>query len=240
MPASPFAGHNSGMSGYRHILLDADGTFLDFASTEKIAVGELFFHFSIPGSRENLAAYHAANSECWRLFEEGAVSMEELKTKRFADFFAAIGRKDDPYEAGRLFVKLLSKGDHLIPGALQMLEELSERAELTLVTNGIAEVQRGRLAASGTERFFRHIAISEELGWQKPRREFFDAVLEMTGTERKECLVVGDSLTSDIQGAINSGLDSFWLHLGMDNVTPPAGAAGHGSSYRELLSFCGN
>lgn len=224
------------MSKYKYLLLDADGTLYDFHATEKIALKRLFDHYKIADTEENRALYHKGNSECWKRYENGEITMEELKGLRFELFFCALGLDEGANEAGRLFIEYLAAEGIMIEGALEVLEALYPLYPLVMITNGIADVQRGRLATSETEKYYSNIIISEEIGVQKPDRRFFERTLEIIKAKPEECLIIGDSLTSDIQGGINSGIDTMYLHLG---------SAAHGSkvwtydaaSYEGLLSI---
>ena len=219
---------------HKYLLLDADGTFLDFERTEKEALGLLFAHFGID---EGLSSsYHTANARCWEEFEKGLITMEELKERRFDLFFRSQGLNLDAGEASRLYIDELSRHAYYIDGAEELLAHLSREHSLSVITNGIAQVQRGRLEALGAMRFFDHVVISEEVGVQKPSKAFFERALALIGAEKEDCLVIGDSLTSDIKGAQDAGMDAFHLHLGKPAAPVDEGLWGHGDSFASLLS----
>lgn len=219
---------------HKYLLLDADGTFLDFERTEKEALGLLFAHFGID---EGLSSsYHTANAQCWEEFEKGLITMEELKERRFDLFFRSQGLDLDAGEASRLYIDELSRHAYYIDGAEELLAHLSRGHSLSVITNGIAQVQRGRLEALGAMRFFDHVVISEEVGVQKPSKAFFERALALIGAEKEDCLVIGDSLTSDIKGAQDAGMDAFHLHLGKPAAPVDEGLWGHGDSFASLLS----
>lgn len=219
---------------HKYLLLDADGTFLDFERTEKEALGLLFDHFGID---EGLSSsYHKANSRCWEEFENGLITMEELKKRRFDLFFRSQGLDFDAKEASRLYIDELSRHAYYMDGAEEMLSHLSRKHSLSVITNGIAQVQRGRLEALGAMRFFDHVIISEEVGAQKPAKAFFERALALIGARKEDCLVIGDSLTSDIKGAQDAGMDAFHLHLGASASPVDEELWGHGDSFASLLS----
>ena len=99
----------------------------------------------------------------------------------------------------------------MIDGAIDLLERLEKEYHLCLITNGIANIQRERIRRTDTTRFFRKIFISQEIGYAKPDKRFFDYVLATLGTDKENCIVIGDSLTSDIQGALNAGIESVYI-----------------------------
>lgn len=225
------------MLNYKFLLLDADGTFLNFSLTEKIALDLLFDHYNLPHDEETFSAYEEGNRFCWHSFEEGQMSMAELKVRRFSLFFEKKGLSYDAREADRLYVEYLASNGHYIEGAGRLLERLKNDYTLEVITNGIASVQRGRLDALGASKYFDHVIISEEIGCQKPSKAFFDKTLEIINAEKDECLIIGDSLTSDIKGGIDSGIDTCYLHLGRSMDTQDERIRYHASSYDELLSL---
>ena len=219
---------------HRQLLLDADGTFLDFARTEKEALSVLFDRMGLDGDMSPL--YHKSNAQCWKEFEQGVISMEELKSRRFALFFSEASIDADPAEASRLYIDLLAHKAYYLEGAEAMLSHLAEKHSLVCITNGISAVQRGRLERLDAMKWFTHVVISEEIGVQKPSVAFFDAVLSITGAQREDCLVIGDSLTSDIKGAMDSGIDAFHYHPGKAACETDSLIWGHSDSYEGLIS----
>ena len=201
------------MKRYTHLLLDADGTFFDFASCENIALGKLFDYYHIPFCEENIQLFHKANLDLWHAFEQGMATTRDIRDRRLIPLFEKHGLKDEAVKAGKLYCEFLSENGILFPGAMECLKALREKYALEMITNGLTEVQYGRFASSDTTELFDHIIISEEIGVQKPKKEFFDTALTITGASSEECLIIGDSLTSDIQGGINSGIDTLYLYL---------------------------
>ncbi len=197
------------MKGKKHLLFDADNTLYDFGATEKTALERLFAEYSLPETL--LPLYHEGNRRCWEMYEHGEITLEELETKRFRLFFDAAGIDADPEKAGLEYSEYLGEAGIMIPGAVSFLSELQGRYTLSLITNGIAKVQRERIKRTDTGKFFSNIFISQEIGYAKPDRRFFGFVLRALSAEKEECLVIGDSLTSDIKGAADSGIDSVFI-----------------------------
>jgi HAD superfamily hydrolase (TIGR01549 family) len=111
------------------------------------------------------------------------------------------------------YIDALGKGAFLIPGAEELCDYLASAYPLALVTNGLAKVQRPRFEASTIRRHFRALVISEEVGVAKPAPEIFLRACEALGISPGDCLMIGDSLGSDIAGAMNCGMDSCWVNL---------------------------
>ena len=121
----------------------------------------------------------------------------------------------------------------MIPGALDFLEAIKDRPK-SIITNGIAKTQHGRFDRTNTNKYFDHIFISEEIGYQKPDKAFFDFVLNKIKRSANECLVIGDSEKSDIQGAANANMDSVFISF--DNKKSEK-ATYNVSSFGELLQL---
>ena len=201
---------------YRYLFFDADGTLFDFNEAENRAFYLMAAKLGFKATHEQLHSYKACNEACWKAFERSEITQAMLKVKRFEDFFTSEGLSIDPDLASRTYQSYLADQGILYQESLPLLEELIKRGyTLYLASNGIAEVQRGRLKQSETLRYFKEIFISEEIGSQKPDSQFFAVMLERSGLEEKksECLMIGDSLTSDIQGGHSYGLDTLWLNM---------------------------
>jgi len=145
---------------YPVVLLDLDGTLLDFDAASRFSLTRL-----VPGlSEEDIARFEEINSACWRELEKGIITRDQLSRKRFEIFFREMGIDRDPLEANTLFRAGLSESAVLMPGALELCEKLSRIREIHLVTNGFVETQARRLKASGLDRFFKKVFTSQGIG----------------------------------------------------------------------------
>jgi putative hydrolase of the HAD superfamily len=156
------------------------------------------------------------NLSCWKAFEQGTLTVETLKTRRFKLFSQESGILLDASQASRLYQYHLSLQGILFPPSINLLNTLKDRGYvLYLASNGIAEVQHGRIEAAAIAGYFEHIFISEEIGFQKPDPRFFDAMLKTAGLQEQKnlCLMIGDSLSSDIKGGNASNIDTLYLNL---------------------------
>ena len=201
------------MTGYRWLLFDADNTLFDFDAAEEFAIPRTLLHYGLPADEESKGRYRAVNAALWASFDRGEIDQEKLVVERFARFLEGEGRQGDPAEWNRAYLDRLAEGSVLLPGAEALCRALAERYDLALVTTGVPYVQRRRLEASPLAPLFgERVYISGELGCRKPERIYFEKVLDGLGAEPWEALVIGDSLSSDIQGAANAGLDSIWYN----------------------------
>ena len=161
-----------------------------------------------------MQTYRTINEELWRQLEQGQIRREKLMSERFSRFLKAIAAAGDGAEMNRFYLEQLSTHPDLMgPEVLDVLRELSEVATLAVVTNGFQKVQTRRIAESGVLNFMEDVFVSEKMDAEKPSRKIFDAALRALGVENREhVLVVGDGLTSDIQGGANAGLDTCWFN----------------------------
>ncbi len=197
----------------RYLLFDADQTIWDFNATEKIGLRKVFESCFLPDSKEMTDAYMVGNILCWREFENGELTLDDLEVKRWRLFFERIGRTEFRAEdAASLFKDTLAHNGIMLDGAVEFLESIQDRPK-SLVTNGISSIQRQRLKDTGCEKYFEKIFISSEVGYHKPQKELFDAVLAALGKTGDECVMIGDSEHSDIQGAVNAGIESIYLNF---------------------------
>lgn len=198
------------------VLFDADNTLLDFNKDEHQALVKTLEYYNVPATKENTSTYSEINQGMWKQLERGEITKPELKKNRFRLFFEAIGFEcdEDPFVVNEHYLSLLGEGGNTLDKAVDTVKKLREKGiELHIVTNGIALTQAKRLKRSGLLPYITEIFVSETIGFQKPRKEYFDFVLEkISEKDKSKILLVGDSLTSDIKGAINAGLPCCWLN----------------------------
>ncbi len=203
---------------FEYLFFDADNTLWDFNLSEKFALFKVITENQVEYEPIHLEGYHKVNKACWHNFEKGNLSAADLKTKRFELFCHEFGLKLNAEAMGKSYLQHLGSTDFMIAGALNLLDRLSSRHKLVLVTNGIKEVQRRRINNTGIEHYFEAIVISDEIGVAKPNAAFFDHAFEQVSfPAKKDVLMIGDSLSSDIRGGNGYGVATCWYN--------PAGAA---------------
>ncbi len=198
---------------YSTLLFDADGTLFDYDTAESKALAATFSDSGLLFTDDYANTYRRVNGRMWADFERGLISQEALRSERFALLFQAIKVDADPLAFSEAYQANLGRAADLIPGSVELLDALHGRYRLLLISNGIPEVQYSRLALSPLEPYFEAIIISGEIGIAKPHPGIFDAAFQAMGYPAKEeTLIIGDSLTSDIQGGLNYGIDSCWYN----------------------------
>lgn len=205
------------------ILWDIDGTLLDFLAAEKYAIRKCF---SLMGmgvcTDEMLARYSALNRQYWKRMEAGEITRQEVLIGRFRAFFETEGLDVSKAEEFNLRYQY-HLGDHAVflPHAKETVLQMKKEYRQCAVTNGTALAQSRKLRASGLDRLLDAVFISEKMGYEKPNRRFFDSVFAALNAAREETVLIGDSLTSDIQGAMNAGIRSVLYNPG-GNAVPAA------------------
>lgn len=212
---------------YAHVLIDLDNTLLDFGVCERRIQEEMAREFGyMPRTKDGedlTRAYRGINAELWRAYERGEIESGELQIERFRRLIerldvTASARPPEAWFLNMQFIKRLSHCAELVPLADRVLPAI---APVVAITNGFPDVQYPRIEASGIGRWIDRTFISEEIGAAKPSREFFDHVLaELGHPDPRACIVVGDSLSSDIAGGAAAGMDTVWFDrsaaLGVD------------------------
>ena len=198
---------------YNTLLMDADNTLLDFTRSEHDAIAETFAHFGLPNDDATIAIYSKVNEAHWKMLERGEIEKKVLMWKRFEAFLECTGLVADPKALAADYLQTLSTKSYLIEGALEVCAALAEKCRMYVVTNGDKRVQQGRFDPCPLAKYFRKAYISEVVGYEKPDVRYFEAVMDdIPDFDPATTLVVGDSLTSDIQGGINAGLDTCWYN----------------------------
>ena len=198
---------------YEFLLFDADHTLFDFKMGEYCALKEALESLGLPSTDAHIERYSDINVKYWKMLERGEIDKKSLMLARFVEFAREYGFEDKAEELSNLYMSNLAHEAQLFDGALEMVAKLSKKYRLFIITNGVKSTQDGRFGISPITKYFERIFISEVIGHEKPHKEFFDAVEQgIDGYDRKRAIVIGDSLSSDIKGAINSGIDCIWYN----------------------------
>lgn len=222
------------MKQYKAIFIDWDDTIGDFHGAAKLALREMYDKYNLScyftSHEEFVALYQPHNIELWDKYGKDLVTKEYLSIDRFlfplmhGSYYknghtVQDGKNVTTQEVVRLamamsedFLALTTANFSLLPGAEDLVRYLAEKYPLTVVTNGFVEVQYEKFEKSGLRDYFTHIVLSEEVGCQKPNPHIFHEALRLNGLAAEDVLMIGDSWNSDIQGAINAGIDQMWVN----------------------------
>ena len=216
---------------YSYLLLDADDTLFDFQLAQERSLNEVFKKVGIPLDQKNL--YKEISHGLWAQLEKQEITLAELKNLRFNLLLERLNLKTD-VDVEMLYENTLASHDELLPQAREFLDEISKNHHLILISNGMPNIQHPRLKSSNLKAYFEHIFISDEIGAQKPSKEFFDIVFNTIQADQKDCLVIGDSLTSDILGGHQYGIDTCWINFDGKQHDLPTYCC---SSFDEILNI---
>ncbi len=198
---------------YDTLLFDADDTLLDFKRAEKESLASTFEHFSLCADEEIISGYSKINEGYWKALEREEVTKDELRVRRFADLCKRFEFDIEPALMAREYERNLSLSSYIIDGADELCRDLAEKYRIYIVTNGIKDVQQGRIHESAIKDYFITDFVSEDVGYEKPRIEYFEFVAKsIPGFDKSKTIIIGDSLSSDIKGGINFGIDTCWYN----------------------------
>ncbi len=200
-----------------NFLFDLDQTLLNFHASEEKTLEIISKKYGLDYSRDKYTHFKAYNKSLWLELEKGSISRKELFSFRFTDFIAQCKGESlglDPLVINDEFIVTMSQNGVLMDGAKEFVKRLKDSIEgcrIYIVSNGATVNAKGRIKSTGLDKFLDGIFVSEEMGVAKPSSKFFDVVLDSIGAEKESCIMIGDSLTSDMAGAQNSSIASVWF-----------------------------
>ena len=198
---------------YSVFLLDLDHTLFDTDASEVAAFEQTMLAADLPKPEQYLQAYQNINLDLWAAVERGEMSPQLVRTLRFERLVLEFDLPADPLQMADDFVIGLGAYGDLYDGAREVLQKLSASASLAMVTNGLGEVQRSRIARLGLDEYFDAVAISAELGVAKPDVGIFEVVFKsLNSPPRETAVMVGDNLSADIRGGVNYGIATCWYN----------------------------
>lgn len=195
------------------LLLDLDDTILDFQKGEEYGLQKTLLDAGIEPTEAICTRYSQINKTYWKRLELGEVTRDQVMLGRFETLFGELGVTADPKISAAAYMDHMSSVHFFLPGAEGAVKALFQKYRLFLVSNGTASAQHRRLTSAGLYPYFEKVFISQEVGYNKPAKEFFDLCFaEIPGFDPQKALIVGDSLSSDIQGGINAGIRTCWVN----------------------------
>jgi len=199
---------------YDVFLIDADNTLFDYDKAEMHALHLTLDIFGYAYDADTLSIYRKINSKAWDDFERGIIKKTDINKQRFTAFFAELGVNYQVEAFADEYMLQLGKGNFLIDGAETLCKSIVDAGkQIYIITNGILSIQTARLSASVIKPYISDFFVSEHVGFQKPDLRYFNYVLnQIPPVNYHDILVIGDSLTADIQGAVNANLDSCWYN----------------------------
>lgn len=217
------------MKQYSYLIFDADHTLLEYCADEKDAFVRLYNELHLPITEQLLQESRILSEENWTKVGLYEVEKQEIQARYhelyrshvtgiFEEIFNKYGCTYSPLLAGERFLTYLRHGGNYMPNAQEVVKTLSKKYRLAVATNGLTDIQQGRL--KGLNEYFSDIYVSETVNAIKPTKAFFQAILNSANARPDECFMIGDSLSSDVAGALGAGIDACWYNpLGKENTT---------------------
>jgi 2-haloacid dehalogenase len=203
------------MNRFQTLLFDADNTLFDFHACEEEALKLVFQKYGFSLNQEVADTYQGINTELWRQYEQGLMDRHTVIYSRFGLLFQKIGIQDDGIAFEDDYQELLGMQHFFIEDAFEVVMNLYKEFDLYIVTNGVTATQLRRLKDSGLDRYMKQIFVSEETGYQKPMKEYFDYCFErIVNFDLSRTIIIGDSLSSDIKGGNNANITTCWYNPG--------------------------
>ena len=201
------------MKRFQTLLFDADNTLFDFSACEQEALIQTFRKYGYKLNEEVFNTYERINVGLWKLYETGEMDRNTVIYSRFGLLFKEIGIEDDGIIFEDDYQELLGMQHFFIKDAPEVVEYLYQKFDLYIVTNGVTATQLRRLKDSKMEQYMKKIFVSEETGFQKPMKEYFDYCFDrIDNFDKSKTIIIGDSLSSDIKGGNNAGITTCWYN----------------------------
>jgi YjjG family noncanonical pyrimidine nucleotidase len=207
------------MTKYKCIFFDLDHTIWDYETNSHEALHELFHHYSLAGKGVTdfdtfFSRFRDVNAKLWELYDRGVITSDTIRRERFDQVLAYFSIHDPKFshELSVEYLDICPKKGNLMPNALETIEYLSRKYDLTIVTNGFEEIQHVKLSSGKVNHFFHHIITSQKAGHRKPAKEIFEFALRANNVEFHETIMIGDNLITDVGGARNAGIDTVYFN----------------------------
>lgn len=199
---------------YKALLFDLDDTLIDFKASESSALALVYenFYKAFVQTEAFHSQFHTINQSLWKAVEGAQLPLGQLSLKRFQLLSEALGTSLEAEPVAAFYEHQLGTRASWFPRTQEALARLEGRYTLGIVTNGRTHVQRAKYQHLTLGRWFKSFVISEEVATSKPRKEIFDIALSQLEAVPSHTLMVGDSLTSDYAGAMNTGMDFCWIN----------------------------
>ena len=205
------------------VFFDLDHTLWDFEKNSALAFETIFkLHQIEIDMQEYLRIYVPLNRAYWERYRKDEITQIQLRHGRLKDAFNSLNYEvsDDLIAVLSIdYIHYLPKFNHLLEGAIPLLEYLKPKYKLHIITNGFADIQANKLNNSYIAHYFHTVTDSEMAGVKKPNPIIFDYALDLAKTKKENSIMIGDCIEADVQGALDAGLDAVFLNENKIKVT---------------------
>lgn len=207
------------MPEIKHIFFDLDHTLWDFEANSRQTIYALYNDLDLAGKincdpLEFYERYIVINDAKWALYRKNLITKERLRAERFVETFAAFGYYNEDFAIAfeKEYLGACPYKTILIDGAMEVVQYLSKSYQMSIITNGFFETQQIKLRESDLAPFFDKVFSSDQLGVNKPNRKIFLESMQTVGAKRRESVMIGDSLITDVLGAKNCGMAQVYFN----------------------------
>lgn len=198
---------------YKVVIIDLDNTLIDFDYMEKCSLKHCLGSFGLPVTQEVINRYVTINQALWDGLELGQYKKSEILTLRFERLLNEFNLNGNPVDMNQTYLGGMANYLKMMDGASELLEYIKDKYTVVMMTNGVTSAQNAKLDKGHLRQYFDHILISDEVGSHKPNVKIFEHMMSLIGHfEKSEMIIIGDSLTSDMQGGINFKIDTCWYN----------------------------
>ncbi|MCF6212742.1 MAG: YjjG family noncanonical pyrimidine nucleotidase [Flavobacteriaceae bacterium] len=223
----------------KHVFFDLDHTLWDFDTNSNQSFLYIFKKFNILVDFEKfINYYYPINEAYWKLFREDKVSKDDLRFGRLNDTFIKLNYKVNAEMIillSEAYIDNLSNYNALIEGSLEILQYLSPKYKLYIITNGFEEVQDKKMKKSGLSTYFKTVITSEQVGVKKPNPAIFNFALKVCKAKAAESIMIGDNYEADVIGALNSGLDAVFCNFRNEHIAENIKSINHLIELKQYL-----
>ncbi len=201
------------------VLIDIDNTLIDFNKCASHSIEVIFNKYGLPFSEDTVKTFLTENIKIWQRLENGEITKAYLRENRWNIILGKLSLEGDGKAFEELFETGIAESAFEVDGATDFLEYLSRKYPLYVVSNGFGKIQKNRLRISGFDKYFKNLFFSEDIGFQKPSKEFFDFCFKELGFPPKnEVILIGDSLSADITGGVNYNIKTVWFNKNNESL----------------------
>lgn len=196
------------------VLLDVDNTLIDFNKSAEWSIRKCFAEYGIEFTCNVIPTFHKINDELWHRIEKQTITKPELHKIRWQMIFDELGIKENGAEFEKKFIEYVPMAGIPVEGAKELLEYLSKKYIICFASNSSKNQQLIKLTKADMLKYADHMFISDEIGFAKPAKEYFDVCMErLSPITKDEVILIGDSPTADIAGGVNYGIKTCWFNF---------------------------
>ncbi len=207
------------------MIFDLDNTIWDFETNSREALDELYHKTKVENNIEHdfdffHRNYVEINYKCWSDYEKGLINKHQLRYGRFYDAFARTNFHDRRVidSVADRYVEISRTKTVVFEGTYEVLDYLSKKYKLAIITNGFSEVVKHKMVNCKLDQYFNYVQTSEDAGVQKPHVNIFNLVMKQFGVTNQESIMIGDNLETDIMGGKNAGMRTILFDPKNTNV----------------------